>query len=327
LDEVFPTSSLACAAIEKATGTRPESIRRFKTGTSHYVFEATWPDRASLVVRMGSSRQVDRLREGAWLASQLRPLGVPLPKLLHEGLDDVCPWIILERVPGVDLGAIINDLSEDQLAKIASHVAAAQLASSRFGVPTGFGYAARLDAAPHRTWSAVLDDLIKRSRRRIAAAGLFDLTAVSMVETLVDASRAALDAVAATPFLHDTTTKNVMITPDGAFSGIVDVDDLCFGDPRFAPALTLAVLLGYGGPAHYVNAWMNQASFRDDHLFQIYVAVFLIDLMAELGQSFNGNEPPATEVDRTGLNKAFLTHVEQFSPNRKNRNAGSAASL
>ena len=29
----------------------------------------------------------------------------------------------------------------------------------------------------------------------------------------------------------------------GAFSGIVDVDELCFGDPRYAPALTLVAML------------------------------------------------------------------------------------
>ena len=49
---------------------------------------------------------------------------------------------------------------------------------------------------------------------------------------MVSAARAELDALSPVPFLHDTTTKNVIVTPEGSFSGIVDVDDLCFGDPR-----------------------------------------------------------------------------------------------
>jgi hypothetical protein len=48
------------------------------------------------------------------------------------------------------------------------------------------------------------------------------------------------DRIAPTPFLHDTTTKNVIVTSEGHFSGIVDVDDLCLGDPRYPAALTQA---------------------------------------------------------------------------------------
>jgi len=83
----------------------------------------------------------------------------------------------------------------------------------------------------------------------------------------------------------------VIVTPQGSFSGIVDIDDLCFGDPRYAPALTLAVLQAYGGPTGYVAAWMAVAGYHDDRIFRFYVAVCLLDLMSEHGQRFNGNEP------------------------------------
>jgi hypothetical protein len=68
------------------------------------------------------------------------------------------------------------------------------------------------------------------------------------VTRLVSATRAQLDSLPPIPFLHDTTTKNVIVTPGGTFSGIVDVDDLCFGDTRYVVALTLASLAVSGGP-------------------------------------------------------------------------------
>jgi hypothetical protein len=34
----------------------------------------------------------------------------------------------------------------------------------------------------------------------------------------------------------------------------VDIDDLCFGDARYPAALTLAVLMAYGGSVSYVSA-------------------------------------------------------------------------
>ena len=85
----------------------------------------------------------------------------------------------------------------------------------------------------------------------------------------------------------------------------MDVGDLCWGDPRYAPALTLSVLLAYGGPPEYVGHWMHAAGHRDDGLFRLYVVLFLVDLMSEHGQRFNGNERPSTPEARDRLLRAF----------------------
>lgn len=97
----------------------------------------------------------------------------------------------------------------------------------------------------------------------------------------------------------------MVVSPGGSLSGIVDVDDLCFGDPRYAPALTRAVLLAHGGPVSYVEAWMRAAGHRDDVLFLFYVALFLVDLMGEHGTRFNGNEAASTPAARAALLRAF----------------------
>ena len=124
--------------------------------------------------------------------------------------------------------------------------------------------------------------------------------------------RVAIDATAATPFLHDTTTKNVIVAPDGSFSGIVDVDDLCFGDPRYPAALTLAVLMATGGPKNYVEAWLRHAGAPDDATFRLYVAAFLLDLMSEHGHAFNGNEAASTAKARESLLAAFTENLLLF---------------
>ena len=106
----------------------------------------------------------------------------------------------------------------------------------------------------------------------------------------------ARDRPRAVASLHDTTTKNVIVTPDGRFSGIVDIDDLCWGDPRFAAALTLAAIEAFGGSHPYVAAWIWLAKLRDDRLFRDYVVLFLPDFLAEQGTAANGNEAkPDTE--------------------------------
>jgi hypothetical protein len=171
------------------------------------------------------------------------------------------------------------------------------------------GYSLTPAGAPHACWSQVLEDNLSRSRKRIAAAGPFDQGLVDTVAGMVSDSRAELDSLPAIPFLHDTTTKNVIVTAQGEFSGIVDVDDLCFGDPRYVVALTLASVGAFGGSTHYVDAWMNFAHYRRDRIFQLYVALFLIDFMSEEGQTFNNNRPALSADRQARLSNAFHAHL------------------
>ena len=150
---------------------------------------------------------------------------------------------ILKLSPG--LSAVSDSFTPAdyaQLDRIAANVARAQAIASQTGSAGRYGYAIRPEDAPHSAWSQALDAHLARSRRRIASARLFDVASADIAQRELDAMRDEIDSIPPTPFLHDTTTRNVIVTEEGAFSGIVDVDDLCFGDPRYPAALTLAVL-------------------------------------------------------------------------------------
>ncbi|MCR6656476.1 MAG: aminoglycoside phosphotransferase family protein [Opitutus sp.] len=298
-----PSGELASRIVAAERGWRPISVRRFTTGSGHYVYEAMGETEA-LVVRLGLPEQAEALAAGSALMRRLAGLGVPLPRLLGTGNADGFPYQLMDRLPGTDLGHVIGTLDDGQLAAIAGHVARAQQATARLGAGTRFGYAIATVDAPHATWFGVLEAHLGRSRQRMRRAGLFDLAVLDPVASRLDAMRPVLERQPAIPFLHDTTTKNVLIAA-GQCTGIVDVDDLCWGDPRWAPALTLAVLKGYGGPQRYVAHWMAAAGHADDETFQLYVALFLLDLMAEHGQVFNGNETASTPEARAGLLTAF----------------------
>jgi hypothetical protein len=162
-----------------------------------------------------------------YLSGMLRPRGVPLPAILAADVQAERPWLVLERLPGTDLGAVIADLSDSQLDRIATSVAQAQTITAHTGTAGRYGYAIRPEQAPHSVWSHVLNAHLARSRRRIADAGLFDTGLVDRVQSELTNMRDAIDRIGPIPFLHDTTTRNVVVTPEGSFSGIVDVNDLC----------------------------------------------------------------------------------------------------
>ena len=89
---------------------------------------------------------------GVRLNRFLRPLGVPLPEVLAEGLEEAFPWAALERLPGTDLEHVIGTLSDGQLRAVAEGVAAAQAAASRVGAANRHGYSALPEAAPYVCW-------------------------------------------------------------------------------------------------------------------------------------------------------------------------------
>ena len=250
------------------------------------------------------------------MSELLRPMGVPLPQVLHADLDATFPTLVLERLAGTDLGHVMASLEGRSLEAIAGRVVDAQWIVSRLPSAGRYGEAVTAEMAPCTSWPAVLAGGLARSRRRLAAAGLFSLEIADRVEALLDAVRPQASQIPAVPYLHDTTTKNVIVNSDGRFSGIVDVDDLCWGDPRLAAALTLAAIEAFGGSPHYVTAWMRLARFRDDRLFRAYVVLRVLDFLSEQGTYFNGNEIVANAATYAQLLALFERKLTDASLDR-----------
>lgn len=98
------------------------------------------------------------------------------------------------------------------------------------------------------------------------------------------------------PFLHDITTKNVII--EGArLTGIVDVDDLCFGDPLFLVGLIRVALLANGHSPAYADAWVDvlRPNREQREALRFYTAMFCLDFLGELGHRFNRAQPSPVE--------------------------------
>lgn len=296
-----PAEADARRVTAAALGGEAIGARRFTTGLQHFVYEVTLADGRAVVMRMTRPAEREVACNAVRLSRQLRPLGVPLPELLAADVEADTPWMLLERLPGVDLWEVVGTLPDESLRDIASGVAAAQAVAATIPSSGRFGFAPSHDAAPYASWTAVMAADVDRSRRRIAAAGLFDLAHAERLEAVLSKLKRDFDAVPATPFLHDTTTKNVIVTSGGALSGIVDVDDLCFGDPRFVAALVTVALRANGLREDYATYLMQAAGWTDDHLFRFYVAAFLLDFMSEHGQVFNGNQRPSSPEARAKL--------------------------
>ncbi len=286
-----PTEQDAAAIVHAVLGQPVVTTRRFPTGLCHYVYEVV-TDSQQLVVRIARPDTHVFLAGGVYWSRLLRPMGLPLPTLVYADLEaKLVPFafMLLERLPGTDLGHLYHTLTRDEKYAIASDIVRLQAQVSALPHRARFGYANSLrEPPPYRTWIDVVHQSLDRSRQRIERAGIVDPGHVTRVRQHTAHFESYLAQVVPTAFLDDTTTKNVIVNY-GRLSGVVDVDVVCYGDPLWTVGLTQMALLNQGADLDYITAWTELLHITDEQqaALQFYCAVFCVDFLGELGQVFN----------------------------------------
>ena len=287
-----PVPHDAAVVASDVLGVPAERVARFPTGRRHFVYDVRLADGRCVVVRISRRDDIEAARGATYWSSLLRPKGVPLPVLLHSDVSLqrwAFPVMVLERLPGDDLGMIYQRLGRRQLRALAERLVSIQAIVAALPPGRGYGFVTSYDCEfPHADWGAVVAALLARSRARIRAAAIVNEGVVDAVEAAAERFAGYFSRIAPVPFLHDITTKNVIVH-EGRLSGIVDVDDLCFGDPLLLLALVRMALLAHGLDPAYFEQWLDivRPDAEQAAAIDLYTALYCIDFMGELGQRFN----------------------------------------
>ncbi|HEX4792771.1 MAG TPA: phosphotransferase [Humisphaera sp.] len=285
-------------------GSQAISVTRFPTGLCHYVYDVVMSDGRRVVARLASEQTRSYLQGGIYWSGVLRPMGVPLPKLLQaDVLALPFGYMILERLPGSDLGHIYTTLSRPQKIDLVRRLREIQSQVATLAKGKGYGHVLNPDGGfPYRSWREVLDGQLLRSRRWTEDAAVVGTEHFVRVDKRLCERQDYLTSIAATAFLDDITTKNVLVC-DGTFSGIVDVDEVCFGDPLFCLALTRMSLLARDLHTDYMDDWITALALNGDQLgaLDLYTAIHCCTFIGEIGQQFNRAAP--APIDRGYLSR------------------------
>jgi hypothetical protein len=108
-----------------------------------------------------------------------------------------------------------------------------------------------------------------------------------------------------------------VIVHDGELSGIVDVDWVCFGDPLFTVALTRMALLARRYETDYIAFWTEALALSPTQraALSFYTALFCVDFMSELGDSFNQEAPVAADPTVVEHLAETLSQLLSYAPN------------
>lgn len=295
-----PTIEDLRAIAREATGLELVSARRFPTGNCHYVYDAILADGRAAVLRIAKPENRPCLVGAVHWSKILKPLGLPLPQILHARLEAGCtpyPYLVLERLSGDDLGHVYSQMTAPQKQKLARQLAAMQKIVG--SLPEGSGFGFQSDPAtppPHATWGEAAERSIERSARWIAEAGVVDGRRVDVLRAAARRMKPYFDTIRPRPFLDDITTKNVLIQ-DGNLSGIVDVDQICYGDHVAHVGLTRMAQMSEGLDLDYIEYLCDALSLDDAQrrALDFYTAESCLCFLGEQGQSFNQDAPAVAD--------------------------------
>ena len=119
-------------------------------------------------------------------------------------------------------------------------------------------------------------------------------------------------------YLDDISTKNLLIS-GGRVSGVIDIDEVGFGDPMTFVALTRTALPGMGRDdnicGYLLNAMGADETQRTAEAF--YSLMYCADLMSERGMTFNGRKVEVSKdvIDR--FNAVYETFIKNWEERKK----------
>jgi aminoglycoside phosphotransferase (APT) family kinase protein len=306
-----PTSDDLRAIVREALGLELLSAARFPTGLCHYVYDAVLADGRSVVLRLAKPQNQHYLAGAVHWSGVLASIGLPLPKLLHAQLtpgQTPYPYIVLERLPGNDLGEVYPHLSAKQKQTLARTLAAMQDSVGKLPEAAGFGFQTDPQRPPpFPTWADAVEAGIQRSQRWIEQAGVVDGRRAQSLRDAAHRLASYFREIPPKPFLDDITTKNVLIH-DGQLTGIVDVDMMCFGDRVAHLGLTRMALLAREFSTDYIDYWCDALRLGEiqRRALEFYTAESCLSFLGEQGQSFNQEKPsPVDRAQVTRLEKTF----------------------
>jgi len=291
---LIPKNEDVAEIVKRSFGENAIKIERFLTGSCHFVFDVETDGKRKIVVRISKPENQSFLKNALYWSELLRPKGIPLPKILAFDLGETTfPYIVLERLKGKDLGLVYKQLKKSEKKSLAIELAKIQNMTATLPKAKSFGFVENYETnSLCRNWTDVLRKSLDRSRNRIEDIGIFNAKAVDRVEEKLVKFENYFSQIEPIGFLDDITTKNVIVD-EGKLSGIVDVDNVCFGDNLLTIALTRMSLILSNDDLDYIKFWTSEINYNAEkkRILDFYTALFCVDFMSEIGQTFNKETP------------------------------------
>ena len=279
----------------------PQSIERCAVGQGNYVFIVECSE-MKYVVRCSS--ECGAYNDTVYWLEQLGSLEIPVPKIIARGKFGEFEYLILTYFEGKDIGLVYPQLSDVEKKEIAREIV-------RIQDQVAVLHLENVD--PQWSWRSSIDEMLERSRERIATNGYFEVEKVDRLWKAAEELEEYFSSIEPIAYLDDVSTKNLLIH-NGRISGIIDIDWMGMGDKLTYVALTNMALLNMECDTDYVKYILEEMHLSDiqKRAFLFYTLMFCVDFMGERGMQFMDKfvEVNRQIIDR--LNRLFDALWEEW---------------
>jgi aminoglycoside phosphotransferase (APT) family kinase protein len=291
MESTLPTARTAQQIFTRHFSDQVSQVARFPTGLCHHVYEIVIKDGPAYVLRIATPDTRAELQGGCYWHPRLREVGVPVPALHATGCCGELAYMLMDRLPGTDLGNVYITLSSATKRSLAESIADIQETVGTLRRARKYGFAASYEeiaANGCASWAEVIRAHVARSTEWIKSAGRVETSFIERTEKILAEHEPYFKGVTPVPFLDDITTKNVIVN-NGELTGVVDTDAVCFGDPLLTIGLTHMALLSLNADTEYIEHWLQimRATKKQRRVVLAYTLLFCLCFLGELGQAFN----------------------------------------
>lgn len=282
----------------------PDKIKRFEIGHGNYVYKISF-SKDKFVIRINTGEDV--YKDTIYWLDKLMVLGIPVPRVISSGSYNGLSYLILNYIPGKDLGIVYGDLSDSQKQLIAKEIVNIQNKVATLPKNLGYGYLSSYEDKGYKnTWKEVILEHLQRSRTRIQENKIFDSRKVDQVEQLLERYDNYFSSIEPIPFLDDLSSKNVLVY-EGNLSGIIDIDFVCFGDRLYNVGYTRMALMSLDYDTKYIDfmVYEMKLSSLEKEVLILYSLCFCVDFMGERGMKIKDKVIKVDEKEIKRLNGAY----------------------
>ncbi|NOY99357.1 MAG: aminoglycoside phosphotransferase family protein [Chloroflexi bacterium] len=287
--------------VEEKLGKKTARIRQFSTGLSHFVFDVLADDDFSCVIRIARPERTKEFERGIFWHEKIELTGVRLPQILEVGEINGHHFAVYERLKGDDLENVYSSLSAQEKRGIAETVAGIQQRISSLDQ----GLFERI-----YSWAEVLRGIVSRSEREILSHGLCNPKYINLVRGQIEKYGEYIETLKPVTFLYDLSVRNVIVD-NGKVTGIIDVDDVWFGDPLLAIGRGKTILLAMRQDTDFIEYWCKhlELSAQEMEMVELYALLYCLRFMGTLGTRLNGNPSIQTDPDNARLFESIAENI------------------
>lgn len=309
LNDFDTNRDIALKIIHNQLNIKPIEITRFPTGYCHSVYYIKAKS-DEYVLRI-TSKENKRFYDGSikWL-NELAQFEIPIPKILGHGQSNNVYYALITYINGKDICDVYHTLNNSQKYEIVKEIVEIQRKVSTLSP-------VKINGSEDYSPAACMKDIegfIQRSRENIMANKVFDPAVCDDVESLLGMFENYLANVKPVVFLDDISTKNVLIR-NGKLVGIVDIDEMGYGDPLAVVGLMNMALLAMDADTKYIDYWLDEihATAIQRKAVTFYTLLSCIDFMGERGMKFdNGKVVPVDQKEVELFNSIYRVLLSRF---------------